>query len=367
MKLFEYINKVELEKAISLGYIGIDTHPCYPNLKLVNYTKSCQDDKYWNDTTKKCRGLIYDENTEEIIAVPFKKFFNLEEYDGSCDEFKLSNIPINSNNIKILNKLDGSLGILYWVDDVPYITTKGSFSSDQGAHATKILHSKYSNVIDKLDRNVTYLFEIIYPEDLHCITYKGVDDIFLIGAIDTSNGNSLDIYKYSNLFNCTEDYPQYCNSNDWLSIREYISNEDRNREGFVIIFDDEFRLKLKYQEYWVLHYLKSGLSRRKILNAYCEGRSDEILKSLEILDEEHKIYYHKIISELIKVFNDIVDKCIDEYNYDYFENRKALVDYVKTCTYPSILFAMYDNKPYDYLCWKIVKRQIKNIDKEEDD
>ena len=72
-----------------------------------------------------------------------------------------------------------------------------------------------------------------------------------------------------------------------------ISNEDKNREGFVIIFDDEFRLKLKYQEYWVLHYLKAGLSRRKILIAYCEGRSDEILKSLEILDEEHKIYYHK--------------------------------------------------------------------------
>jgi hypothetical protein len=279
-----------------------------------------------------------------------------------------------------INKLDnGKRFYNFYIAEALYNLFEDSndyynFINDENLQAFKdIIYLQLKNTNNN---NLPFFFKSNYGYELYELlpVYKAQEYIDFTNRILSCFYQKYPVFinndlhnKYSNLFNCTEDYPQYCNSNDWLSIREYISNENKNREGFVIIFDDEFRLKLKYQEYWVLHYLKAGLSRRKILNAYCEGRSDEILKSLEILDEEHKIYYHKIISELIKVFNDVIDKCIDEYNYDYFENRKALADYVKTCTYPSILFAMYDNKPYDYLCWKIVKRQIKNIDKEEDD
>jgi RNA ligase len=356
MKLFDYINENLFHEAIDLGYINQITHPKYSNIIMLNYTKPCQYNKYWNDTTKKCRGLIYDKYTENILAIPFKKFFNVEEYDNSIPELNISNIPINSTSIKIFNKLDGSLGILYWIEDKPYITTKGSFNSEQGAHATQILHSKYSHIIDKLDRNVTYLFEIIYPEDLHCITYKDVDDLFLIGVIDLSTGNSLDIYQYSNLFKCTEEYPEY--SNNWKNIRNLISS--KNKEGFVILFNNSFRLKLKYEEYWKLHFLKAGLSKSKILQHFINGNFYDIQNQIKLLDEEHIIYYQNIINDLHYQFKNILYECFSFIlKYNLFElnqkDKKETALIVCKNKYKSIIFSILQQHKYDYIIWKYIK------------
>jgi RNA ligase len=46
--------------------------------------------------------------------------------------------------------MDGSLGILYWIKDKPFVATRGSFESDQAVKATKILHERYQDAA--LDR-----------------------------------------------------------------------------------------------------------------------------------------------------------------------------------------------------------------------
>ena len=56
------------------GYINMQMHPSAP-LYIYNYSKMCQIDKMWNDTTEKCRGLIVDSN-DNIISRPFRKFYN---------------------------------------------------------------------------------------------------------------------------------------------------------------------------------------------------------------------------------------------------------------------------------------------------
>lgn len=73
----------------------------------------------WNHATLTCRGLIAD-SEGTILARPSTKFFNLEQVEQLPDE-----------PFEVYEKLDGSLGILYWLDDEPYISTRGSFESPQ--------------------------------------------------------------------------------------------------------------------------------------------------------------------------------------------------------------------------------------------
>ena len=345
MKLFEYINETEFNEMVERNLINITYHPTVEGMRIICYTRECNSDKIWNDTTEKCRGLIVDKN-DDIIARPFKKFYNYEEYD---DPSFIDNLACDFKP-EIYEKLDGSLGILYWIDDVPYIATKGSFTSDQALHATELLHTKYRHVWDKLLRNKTYLFEIIYPGDLHVVTYKDVDDIFLLAVISTNNNFEYPIEIHKDIFPLTKKY--YLSN--WKECRNVI--DGNNREGFVVKMGD-FRVKMKYEEYWRLHYLKAGLSEKMIRQCLISGDTAPIDEALSMFDEEHIIYYRSIMDKYTNKYAEIVDKCVEEYRDD-FETKKEAAEYIMTCTYPHVLFAMYNKKNYIPVVWNYVMRYI---------
>lgn len=342
MKLFEYVNEKELREMMDAGYINMQMHPSAP-LYIYNYSKTCQFEKMWNDTTEKCRGLIVDSN-DNIVARPFPKFYNYEEYE---DPSVIPDLPFD-----VFEKLDGSLGILYWINDIPYIATRGSFISDQALHATNLLHSKYRHGWDRLDRDKTYLFEIIYPDDLHVITYKDVDNIFLLAVIDIDTGVEETPYNYKGVFSVAEHY----SCRDWREIRNLINGD--NREGFVVRFSNGFRIKLKYQEYMKLHFLKAGFTENKIFEYISKDETDYIDKVMDMFDEEHRLYYQKIIDGFYNEFNSIIKICKKEYR-DNFETQKEAALYFNTCTYPAVLFAMRKSKDIRSIVWKIVDKMKK--------
>jgi RNA ligase len=82
MKLFEYIDKSQFDEMVALGYIKVVDHPSGCGHKLINYTKLCNSEKIWNPTTERCRGIVIDKDYN-IIARPFKKFYNYEEYEDT--------------------------------------------------------------------------------------------------------------------------------------------------------------------------------------------------------------------------------------------------------------------------------------------
>jgi RNA ligase len=355
MKLFDYINKNEFEDMVAQGYINISYHPTVDGLRILCYSRECNDEKVWNGTTKKCRGLIVDKD-DNIIARPFKKFFNYEEYNDEEKE-NIDGLACDFNP-EIYEKLDGSLGILYWVDDVPYIATKGSFESDQAKHATHLLHTKYRHTWDNILRNKTYLFEIIYPEDLHVVSYPGVDELFLLAIISTENSFEYPVEIAKDYFPVAKKY--YCN--DWKNIRNIV--DGTNREGFVVKIGP-MRIKMKYEEYWRLHYLKAGLSEKMIRRCLVDGDMGPVNEALTMFDEEHVLYYKRIMDKYTDKFAEIIDKCVEEYRND-FETQKDAAAYFFTCRYPHILLRMYKGQPYEQITWKYVCREVKNTTDEDD-
>lgn len=136
-----------LEKYHSDGLVHKQKHP-HHDLFIWNYSPKVQYEKLWDDITLQCRGLVTN-SKGDIVARPFKKFFNYEEY-------KPEDIP--NEEYVVYEKMDGSLGILFYYNEW-ILATRGSFTSPQAIKGKEIL-KKYP--LEKLDKNNTYLFEIIY-------------------------------------------------------------------------------------------------------------------------------------------------------------------------------------------------------------
>jgi len=285
------IDLKQLKEHVSAGLISERKHPT-EELYIYNYTKGCTIEKKWDDTTMAARGLILDK-AGHIIARPFKKFFNYSELPT---DFKLPNLPY-----KIFKKLDGSLGISYWVGDKLYIATRGSFESEQSAKANEILQKDYYKKIYNLSHNKTYLFEIISRPSKIVVNYE-FEDLILIGIVDYRTGKESSLNS-QNVFKVVETVTLSKNFEELQALN--IPNE----EGYVIRYDNGFRFKLKFEDYIRLHAIITNCSNKAIwesLRAFID-----IDKYLKDIPDELYNWVTKTKNEFQNAYNAIYNKHLD--------------------------------------------------------
>ena len=172
-----------LNNYLSEGLVVKNDHPTLP-ISIWNYSRTCQYENKWDEITKQCRGLILD-NEGNVVAKGFNKFFNIEEH-------KPEEIP--NEPFEVFEKLDGSLGILFWFQGKWILATKGSFISEQSVKARQILESKYN--YEPLPKGYTTLVEIIYPENRIVCDYEGEESLIVLSMVSNASGKELD---YSSL------------------------------------------------------------------------------------------------------------------------------------------------------------------------
>ena len=73
LMLHNYIDIDKLDEYVISGLVDKRDHPQFP-LSLYCYGRKAVYDNVWDDVTKRCRGLIVNRETGEIIARPFEKF-----------------------------------------------------------------------------------------------------------------------------------------------------------------------------------------------------------------------------------------------------------------------------------------------------
>jgi len=266
------------------GYITVQKHST-AELWILNYSQKCQFAGYWTEETMQCRGLIVDADFR-IVARPFVKFFNLEQH------LAMEGMPALKwdEPYFIQEKMDGSLGILYWVDGVPCIATRGSFTSDQAVFATNLLRTKYAQV--EFYPEHTYLFEIIYPANRIVVDYGDREELVLLSVIDTATGQPI-VGAFDHPFREPKIYPADTSRD---KLHELVPN-DGSTEGLVIRFADGQRVKVKTDEYVRLHRLLTQVSSKSIW---------ELLRAGSPLDE-------------------IVDKVPDEF-YDWVRSTRESLE-----------------------------------------
>lgn len=251
MKLNHVLDTKNLDKMISEGYISKRTHRMFP-LAILNYTQKAMWDNVWNNETMWCRGLIYNFESNEIVAMGPKKFFNYGQ-EGSIEA------PLDTK-VRVTTKLDGSLGILWHYDNVFGIATRGSFTSDQAIHATKLLNDpkyKYFKEFAVTNPDETLVVEIIYPENKIVVSYGDDDELRLLGGVKHSQGliefRERDIVQ-GPIIPLSE------------ALQLPIPDDE---EGYVLdilgsVNDVLGHVKLKGEKYKELHRIMTGISGRKI-------------------------------------------------------------------------------------------------------
>lgn len=332
----------EINERAALGYINITKHPS-ADLYIYNYSKSCLFAHAFDEITELCRGIICDKDNN-IVARPFKKFYNYEEI---CDKVTFPNLPFEA-----FEKLDGSLGIMYWIGDTPYISTRGSFTSEQAIHATEVLHSRYAEYFHLLDRNKTYLFEIVYPGDAHVVKYYDIDDIFLIAVINTETEAEDNIEDWNHIFKTPQ---KYDGVSDFTKIRDMFS--DDNREGFVIKFSNNFRVKLKYESYFKLFNAINYLTEKRIFEALVAGDTSEIESALKQMDEESNIFYNNTVKKFKDLYSEIVED-IKTYYKDFDSDKEAAQYFLQFKNISGVLFNMRRGKDFSPGVWKLVREKF---------
>jgi hypothetical protein len=269
-----------IEQEIKDGYVSCRKHPDF-DYYILNYTNKCQMDWRWTEATKLCRGLIVD-GQYNLIARSYYKFFTLDQIeDSQCDA-----MPSKVLDYTIAPKKDGFLGILYFSPDgkEAFVSTRGSFESEMAIEATKMLRNKYASLVDELDRNFSYVFEIIYPNDLLTIVYKD-SKLVMHGVFDNRTGEEISVKEFNAEWYSREDsfeieYPVE-EGTAWKGLEDFYSKFSYDYdEGYVITFSDFSRVKVKFDEYKQMTRAKSSLgspgSKRFWVNL-STGKIEEVL------------------------------------------------------------------------------------------
>lgn len=332
------IDLEEIQKRIDQKLISREKHPS-AELYIYNYTQVCQFQGAWDKYTMMCRGLITDMEGN-IVARPFPKFFNLEE----------NKTDLPAEDFEIYEKYDGSLGILYWVNNEPYIATRGSFISDQAIKGTELFREVIKDY-DKFDKDYTFLFEIIYPENRIVCNYGDCKKLVLLAIIETSTGREIDVGDRIIGLNEFEVAKRYDALKDLTKLKEL---EEPNKEGFVIKFKSGVRVKVKFDEYVRLHKLITGLSIKSIWEIMKNGKTlDDLLNNVP--DEFFK-WARDTWDQIERLYKDIENETIGYYaKIKHLTDRKSFAIEATKTKYPSILFSMYDDRDYSEIIYKIIK------------
>lgn len=315
------------------------------DLAIFNYGIGCD----FNDPiVQQARGIIVDLSTMKVVCAGFDKFGNyFESYAPEIDW----------ETAVIEEKIDGSIIKLYYYDNEWHWATNGCISAkDASVNGTSRtfqdvieIASNYKDIdYNKLNKNQTYIFELVSPETQVVIRYNYA---YLYHLGTRSNLTGIEFNTNIGI----EQPKRYDIADADLEIviqkAESLNKEsdECKHEGFVVVDSSFNRIKIKNTRYLEFHH---SLSRGRIVKT-------DVVRALIYEDEEqiHTIKSHprfivdfKFYDWQVAKFIRDVDAYIDMCRCLYLalgENRKAFALKIKGDRFASFGFKAIDHPQYD--------------------
>lgn len=221
---------------------------------IFNYdTLNCD---FFDSVVQEARGIIIDVPRLEVVCWPFRKFGNYSE--SYADE-------IDWSSARVQTKIDGSIVKLWWSKrDGEWVWSTNSciYAEDASAFDNLTFYDVIRKALDRspicfdrLNKNHTYMFELVSP-DTQVVIYYPAADLWHIGTRDNVSGQELieDIgihrpkeYPLRSLSQCIE-----------AANKLNYGLDDVRKEGFVVVDKNWHRIKVKSPEYFVAHKLDTA-------------------------------------------------------------------------------------------------------------
>ena len=170
----EYLTNDLLTRLVLEDKVSLRRHAEFRNLVLFKYRGGYD---FFRDEdceiVKLCRGLVWNERTEKIVANVMPKFHNHFNYKPYELEGMFRDLPFT-----VWEKIDGSCVYAWWYGGRWQFSTLGSFDSEQSREARKVFEECCS--YDRLNKDLTYAFEVIYPRNRIVLDYRGERSLRLL-------------------------------------------------------------------------------------------------------------------------------------------------------------------------------------------
>lgn len=307
----KYLRKHSVDALFKNFAITANRHKDYPN--LISFSYSLINSPMELQIVQECRGLILDEaNDWAIVAYPYKKFFNYGEKNA---------VKLDWTSTVCLEKLDGSIAILYYYDNKWHVGSSGTpdgngviWQFDKDGNFLKdgeTFHEMFFELWDELnyefptDTKVTHIFEFIsqknriicrYPEDK--IVFHGARNIETLQELPYTYGEQYnwEIVKAHPL-QTLEEIVEICKTLKPLE-----------NEGFVVVDKYFNRQKIKSPQYVALSHMKTGMGLKRILKIILNHESDEFLAYFPEFEKPFKAVkkqYDKYVADVNAKYNEV--------------------------------------------------------------
>lgn len=250
---------------------------------------------------RQARGIILDANTGEVLARPYDKFFNFGQVLATPElsERFSSWHKGPAGTFTVTEKVDGSLAIMYDDHGTLRIGSSGSPIA-RGLNANErttgpgttpwidIFKKLYSaETVEKLHKIAkvnTIIFEFVTPEHTIVIPHDK-EEFILHGMRNTITGDETSFSGIKKLLEemdihdipLAREYPEMKSFEDINKLLPTL----HNFEGFVIRWDDGYRLKMKTEEYVRAHHTITLFGTPSLRKAYLWV----VMNQMEILDD----------------------------------------------------------------------------------
>ena len=329
----------ELNQLKEQKLVNCQRHP-EASLTIWNYTNKCQFGRDWNGVTTAARGLILDD-AGKVVSRSFKKFWNY----GERPEDAIPDCPF-----KVMDKLDGSLGVLFLVNGEPAIATRGSFTGEQAVVGTRIFRERYANY--KPPEGFTAVFEIVYPADRKVVDYGNTEDLFHLGLVDNATGLVQ--------FDLDHNWPGPCvqTLDNHLvpgKLERLLEDEVPNCEGYVVRWQNGFQLKIKLKEYLRVFKIMYQTSTKSIWEVLSAGRDLDYL--LTDAPDEVQPFIKQHGTDLLRQFSEVESQALFMFGNisTIAKNRKDFATHAMRTGFAPVLFALLDGKNYSKIIWKMLE------------
>jgi hypothetical protein len=252
------------------------------DLILLRYNLMETDAEFWakyNGMYRECRSVVLDKKNECLVLTPFRKFFNLNETEETAEKLIRERIA-KAKRVEVSDKLDGSMqSARYYHAQFVLAGTRAldPALSYRVSIGYSMLNDNYKRMLME-HPDCTFIFELICKEDQHVVVYSEEQrGLYLIGVRNSITGEQMSYadviamakkydIKHTKVFNKTFDELL-------ASLDDKNSNE---AEGFVIDIDG-YKIKLKYNDYLVIHRMLSKLvSTNTIIRCIENGTWDDV-------------------------------------------------------------------------------------------
>lgn len=228
------------------------------------------NDEVWRQPLAlECRGITFD-STGTCISRPFEKFFNVNEKPET-------QLNLIRNHIReIYEKRDGSMVSSCLINDQVHLKTKKSFHSDVAKLANARLPDNIREFCHAMGVvNHTAIFEFTCSEYPVVIHYQDNHPFTLLAIRNNTTG---EYYSWADFKGIADYYrvptiPRFNRSLDEILIElETI----KDFEGYVLLLDDNTRVKIKSSWYLSLHRVMTFIRERDIAEMVINETIDDV-------------------------------------------------------------------------------------------